>query len=88
MARILNNKTDGFHSSTRSVSIHFMQLGSFLDSESIRKPLKFCCFQGVLKERSCSKWVKENSKNNFQPTFTCSKLRIETLEKSVKYVQS
>ena len=31
---------------------------------------------------------KVNHQRNIQPAFTCSKLTIETLEQSMKYVQS
>ena len=37
--------------------------------------------------RICSKML-ESFKANTQPTFTCSKAKIETLEKGVKQVQS
>ena len=87
-----------------ALAIHFFNpfynTGLSIPTENIRKPMVFRCFQGVQKETSGIKWVKIwlldeyfcrhfcNTKDISQLTFTCSKSTIETLEKSVRYVQS
>ena len=49
------------------------------------------CFHFIPPENTGQEWVKEFTRESFepsQPAFTCSKLTIETLEQGVKYVQS
>ena len=63
-------------------------------TQSFQLPLVFC-FQGVLKETSGMKLellelheIRVTCLIETQPAITCSKLTIETLEQSGKYVQS
>ena len=37
---------------------------------------------------TCKHFHPDKARSLFQPTFTCSKLAIETLQQGVKYVQS